>query len=56
MMCVFRSPVVHTPHKGKAITTLYLTPAMNVVGNGEFRYTGEWMGPTSGILEFDNCD
>ncbi|MDO8421060.1 MAG: nuclear transport factor 2 family protein [Parvibaculum sp.] len=50
---VFQSPVVHTPQKGKAITKLYLSAAMNVLGNGEFRYTGEWMGPNSGILEFE---
>tara|TARA_R110002124_G_scaffold55259_4_gene156457 strand:- start:974 stop:1375 length:402 start_codon:yes stop_codon:yes gene_type:complete len=50
---VFQSPVVHTPQKGKPITKLYLSAAMKVLGNGEFRYTGEWMGPTSGILEFE---
>ncbi len=50
---VFQSPVVHTPQKGKAITKLYLSAAMHVLGNGEFRYTGEWMGPNSGILEFE---
>jgi hypothetical protein len=50
---VFQSPVVHTPQVGKAITKLYLTAAMEVIGNEAFRYTGEWFGPTSAILEFE---
>jgi hypothetical protein len=50
---VFQSPVVHTPQKGKAITALYLTAAMKVLGNDQFRYVGEWFGPTSAILEFE---
>jgi hypothetical protein len=50
---VFQSPVVHTPQVGKAITQLYLTAAMEVLGNEAFRYVGEWFGPTSAILEFE---
>ncbi|MCE9648821.1 MAG: nuclear transport factor 2 family protein [Parvibaculum sp.] len=50
---VFQSPVVHTPQVGKAITRLYLTAAMEVLGNEAFRYVGEWFGPTSGVLEFE---
>lgn len=50
---VFQSPVVHTPQVGKAITKLYLTAAMEVLGNESFRYVGEWFGPTSAILEFE---
>lgn len=50
---VFQSPVVHTPQMGKAITKLYLTAAMEVLGNEAFRYVGEWFGPTSAILEFE---
>lgn len=50
---VFQSPVVHTPQKGKAITKLYLSAAMKVLGNDAFRYTGEWFGPTSATLEFE---
>ncbi|HEY4345833.1 MAG TPA: nuclear transport factor 2 family protein [Parvibaculum sp.] len=50
---VFQSPVVHTPQVGKAITKLYLTAAMEVIGNEAFRYIGEWFGPTSAILEFE---
>jgi hypothetical protein len=50
---VFQSPVVHTPQKGKPITTLYLTAAMQVLGNDTFRYVGEWFGPDSAVLEFE---
>ena len=50
---VFQSPVVHTPQVGKAITRLYLTAAMEVLGNEAFRYIGEWFGPTSAVLEFE---
>ncbi len=50
---VFQSPVVHTPQVGKAITKLYLSAAMHVLGNDEFRYVGEWFGPNSGVLEFE---
>lgn len=50
---VFQSPVVHTPQVGKDITKLYLSAAMHVLGNDEFRYVGEWFGPTSGVLEFE---
>lgn len=49
----FQSPVVHTPQVGKAITKLYLSAAMHILGNDEFRYVGEWFGPTSAILEFE---
>jgi hypothetical protein len=38
---VFRSPAVHTPQEGKAITTAYLTAAMNVLGP-TLRYLDEW--------------
>ncbi len=51
---VFQSPVVHTPQRGKAITTAYLTAAMHVLSNDDrFRYVGEWFGPDSAILEFE---
>jgi ketosteroid isomerase-like protein len=36
---VFRSPVVHTPQEGKAITFAYLSAAGNTLGNGTFQYT-----------------
>ena len=50
---VFQSPVVHSPQKGKAITKIYLTAAMEVLGNDNFRYVGEWYGDTSAVLEFE---
>jgi hypothetical protein len=50
---VFESPVVHTPQRGKAITTLYLQGALQVLNNGTFRYLNEWHGEDSAILEFE---
>lgn len=50
---IFQSPVVHSPQVGKAITKVYLTAAMEVLGNDSFRYVGEWYGDTSAVLEFE---
>ena len=50
---VFQSPVVHSPQIGKAITKVYLTAAMEVLGNDNFRYVSEWYGDTSAVLEFE---
>ena len=50
---VFQSPVVHSPQVGKPITKVYLTAAMEVLGNDNFRYVGEWYGDTSAVLEFE---
>ena len=49
---VFLSPVVHTPQRGKAITTRYLAAALEVLGNSDFRYIEQWVGPSSAVLEF----
>ena len=49
---VFHSPVVHTPQAGKRLTRMYLQAAMHVLGNGDFRYVGEWYGPSGAVLEF----
>ena len=49
---VFTSPVVHTPQRGKAITTKYLAAALAVLGHEGFRYGEEWYGETSAVLEF----
>lgn len=49
---VFRSPVVHTPQRGKAITLKYLTAAVDVLFNASFRYIGEWRAERSAVLEF----
>lgn len=49
---VFHSPVVHTPQRGKAITTLYLTGALHVLNNPTFRYVREIHGERDALLEF----
>lgn len=49
---VFRSPVVHTPQRGKAITLKYLSAALAVLGGEAFRYVGEWLSESSAVLEF----
>lgn len=50
--CVFLSPVVHTPQKGRKITALYLTGAMNVF-NESFHYTKEVVTDAHAVLEFE---
>ena len=49
---VFHSPVVHTPQRGKAITTRYLVAAAHVLGNDQFRYTREIVTESDVMLEF----
>ena len=49
---VFHSPVVHTPQRGKAITTQYLTGALHVLNNDSFRYEREIIGSQDAVLEF----
>jgi SnoaL-like domain len=49
---VFLSPVVHTPQKGRAITTAYLLAAFEVLNNAQFHYLNEWFGTHSAVLEF----
>jgi hypothetical protein len=49
---VFHSPVVHTPQRGKAITTQYLAGALHVLNNGTFRYEREIAGERDAVLEF----
>ena len=49
---VFHSPVVHTPQRGKAITTQYLTGAMQVLNNASFRYERQIVGDRDAVLEF----
>jgi len=50
--CVFESPVVHTPQKGKAIVEAYLRGALHVLNTEHFRYGGEWYSERSAVLEF----
>ncbi len=49
---VFHSPVVHTPQRGKAITSQYLRGAMLVLNNASFRYEREIIGANDAVLEF----
>lgn len=49
--CVFRSPAVHTPQLGKALTTAYLAAAMVVLGP-TLTYVREWYAEDSAVLEF----
>ena len=49
---VFHSPVVHTPQEGKALTKLYLSAAIMVLGNSNFEYVREVIGESDAVLEF----
>jgi len=49
---VFHSPIVHTPQAGKALTTMYLTAALQVIANDTFRYVREVAGARDAALEF----
>ena len=49
---VFYSPVVYTPQRGKAVTTLYLTAALHVLANDTFSYVREVVGSQDAVLEF----
>lgn len=49
---VFHSPVVHTPQEGKALTKLYLTAAIMVLGGSHFEYVREVVGESDAVLEF----
>jgi hypothetical protein len=49
---VFHSPVVHTPQVGKALTTMYLSAALQVLANDSFRYVREVVGTRDAALEF----
>lgn len=50
--CVFQSPAVHSPQQGKALTIKYLSAAMQVLAQPDFRYVEEWIGARSAVLEF----
>ena len=52
--CVFLSPVVHTPQKGRELTRLYLTAAFALF-NYSFHYVKEVVTPRHAVLEF-MCD
>ena len=50
---VFHSPVVHTPQRGRALTTWYLAAALQVLGNPSFRYVRQVAGERDAVLEFE---
>lgn len=50
--CTFHSPVVHTPQVGKAISKIYLTAAMEVLGQEGFHYVREIVSGNDAMLEF----
>lgn len=49
---VFHSPVVHSPQQGKALTKLYLSAAIMVLGGSNFKYVREVIGESDAVLEF----
>ena len=49
--CIFWSPVVHTPQRGRDITYLYLSAASQVFGE-DFRYVSEMIDGGRAVLEF----
>jgi hypothetical protein len=50
---VFHSPVVHTPQRGRDLTTMYLVAAMQVLGGDKFRYVREIVSDRDIVLEFE---
>ncbi len=48
---VFRSPAVHTPQEGRALTTAYLSAAIVVLGP-TLQYDRQWYADGSAVLEF----
>ena len=52
--CIFHSPILHTPQRGKDLTKYYLAGAM-MVFNDSFHYVKEVVTPEHAVLEFV-CD
>lgn len=50
---VFHSPVLHTPQKGKALTTMYLSAAFYVLSDKNFIYKREVLQDNQAVLEFE---
>ena len=50
--CVFHSPILHTPQKGKALVTMYLSGAAMLLANDTFTYVREVVAGNELILEF----
>jgi hypothetical protein len=49
---VFRSPAVFRPQEGKALTAVYLSAALLVLGP-TLRYLHQWHDESSAVLEFE---
>jgi len=49
---VFHSPIVHTPQQGKALAFMYLSAAVQVLGNESFRYVSEFLSESGAVIEF----
>lgn len=54
MITLSRSPVIHSPQVGAAITKQYLSAAFNVLANESFRYVREIIGSRDAALEFED--
>jgi hypothetical protein len=54
---VFYSPIVYTPQRGKAVTTMYLHAAAKTLlgdgGDGAFHYTKQVLAENVAVLEFE---
>ena len=50
---VFLSPVMHTPQRGKKVTSMYLTAAFQVFFNDTVRHVREIVGHREAVLEFE---
>ena len=50
---VFHSPVLHTPQKGKALTTMYLSAAFYVLAVKNFTYKRQILQNNQAVLEFE---
>ena len=51
--CIFYSPVVFTPQKGKELTIKYLSAAALVFGDDSFKYIKEVINKKNACLEFE---
>lgn len=50
---VFVSPIMHTPQRGKMMTSIYLHSAFNVFYSDAFNYVREIIGERDAMLEFE---
>ena len=51
--CIFYSPVVFTPQKGKELAIKYLSAAALVFGDDSFKYIKEVINEKNACLEFE---